>query len=63
MKPLRIPFNGGPSRINPQNLSTGLDAQLNTLDNHDHVGPLTTGGGIGLLFIIQQILKNQMAAR
>ncbi len=62
MKPLII-FARGLRIVNPQNLSTGLDAQLNTLDNHDHVGPLTTGGGIGLLFIIQQILKNQMAAR
>jgi hypothetical protein len=63
MKPLRIPFNGGPSRINPKDLAVGLDVQLNILDNYDHVGPLTTGGGIGLLFIIQQIFKNQMAAR
>jgi hypothetical protein len=63
MKPLRIPFNGGPSRINPKDLSIGLDTQLNILDNYDPIGPLTTGGGIGLLFIIQQIFKNQMAAR
>jgi hypothetical protein len=63
MKPLRIPFNGRPNRINPQDLAVGLDLQLNILDNYDLIGPLTTGGGIGLLFIIQQILKNQMAAR
>lgn len=62
MKPLII-FARGLRIVNPQNLSTGLDAQLNILDNHDHVGPLTAGGGIGLLFIIQQILKNQIAAR
>jgi hypothetical protein len=61
MKPLRIPFNGGPSRINPKDLAVGLDLQLNILDNYDPIDPLTTGGGIGLLFIIQQILKNQMA--
>ena len=60
MKPLII-FVRGLRVVNPQDLSIGLDAQLNTLDNHDHVGPLTMGGGIGVLIIIQQILENQIA--